>query len=321
MKAWVQSSYGPPEEMELMELPVPEPKRDQVLVRLRAVGLNGSDWELKTGHPGYSRIYGLTSPRVKALGSDIAGTVEEVGPGVTEFKKGDPVFGDIFGTFGGLAEFVAAPASRLLRLPPGLDFTGAAAVPQSAVIAHQAMTRPGPLPRGARLLINGAGGGVGTFALQMATAAGLNVGVVDRAAKLKTLKAMGAREAFDFERTDFTITGLPYNRIIDLWATRGPGAVARSLIKGGQYWAVGGELSALLKIGLFGRFTPATHGRKVAVLTAHQTREALKDVLPLIERGTITPLIDRIYPLAQAPQALTRLGRGLVTGKVVVRVA
>ena len=139
MKAIRQKTYGPPEDLQLVELPQPSPKKGQVLVRVRACGLNGSDWEFKTGRPGYARIMGLFRPRHKVLGSDIAGTVEAVGKGVSEFKKGDAVFGDILETCGGLAEFVAAPAKQLLLLPRGLDFQTAAAIPQAAVVAHQAI--------------------------------------------------------------------------------------------------------------------------------------------------------------------------------------
>ncbi len=317
MKAVVQKRYGPPEDMEIVDLPKPEPGKGQVLVRMRACGLNGSDWEIKIGRPGYSRIYGLLRPRVKVLGSDIAGTVEAVGKGVSEFKRGDAVFGDILGHFGGLAEYAVAPVKKLLLMPRGLDFTMAAAIPQAAVVAHQAMTRPGPLPAGSRVLINGAGGGAGTYAIQIARMAGLKITGIDSGAKLDAIRQLGAHEAYDFEAVDFASMGLPYHRIVDLVATRPPRKVARALIKGGQYWAIGGRLRTMLRIMTGGRFV---RGKSVNVLGVQLDREALAAVMPLLESGVVQAKIDRVYPLDEAPAALRRMIDGKAFGKVVVRI-
>lgn len=318
MKAIRQEKYGPPEDLELVDIPVPTPKKGQVLVRVRACGLNGSDWEFKTGKPGYARVAGLFRPRHKVLGSDIAGTIEEVGKGVTEFKKGDAVFGDILETQGGLAEFAVAPANQLLLLPRGLDFTTAASIPQAAVVAHQAMTKPGPMPAGNRLLINGAGGGAGTFAVQMARMAGLKITGIDNGGKLDQIRALGAHEAFDHEAVDFASMGLPYHRIIDLVATRPPRKVARPLIKGGNYWAIGGRLRTILRILVGGKLV---RGKSVRVLAVQQDREALAAVMQLVENGVITPKIDRVYPLNETAAAFRRLGDGKAFGKIVVKIA
>ncbi len=317
MKAVVHKRYGPPEEMEMVDLPKPEPGRGQVLVRVRACGLNGSDWEFKTGRPGYARIGGLFRPRKKVLGSDIAGTVEALGKGVSEFRVGDAVFGDILEYQGGLAEYANAPAKQLMLMPRGLDFTIAAAIPQAAVVAHQAMTRPGPLPAGSRVLINGAGGGAGTFAVQIARMAGLKITAIDRDHKLEPLRGLGAHETFDCEAVDFATMGLPYHRIIDMVASRPPRKVARALIKGGTYWAVGGRLRTVLRIFVGGRLI---RGKTVAVLGVQLTRDALAQVMPLIERGVVQPKVDRVYPLKEAPAALRRMGDGKAFGKVVVRI-
>ena len=320
MKAVVQDSYGAPEDLRIEDIPMPQPRRGQVLLRVHAVSLNASDAEIKTGTPGYVRIYGLREPRVKVLGSDVAGVVEAVGAGVTRFAPGDRVFGDVLGAFGGLAEFAAVPARMLTQIPPGMGFETAAAIPQGAALAHQGLTRPKPMTPGQRILINGAGGSAGTFAVQLAKNARLHVTAVDRAEKLEALDELGADVTVDYARVDFSASGQKWDRILDVIATRPARHVAAALAPGGTYWAVGGAVPVILNILFAGALIGLRSKRRVAVLGIDQSPKALVAILPQIESGAIKPVIDSRVSLADAPAALRRQLDGKAFGKIIVTV-
>ena len=243
---------------------MPSPAAGQVLVKIAATSVNLSDWESLRGSPLYSRIGGLRAPARRTLGSDIAGWVDAVGDGVTRFRPGDEVYGDNLVLKGGFAEYAVAPESALARKPAGLTFAEASTIPQAGAIALQGTDGAGA---GQRVLINGAGGGSGSFAIQLAKRLGAHVTGVDNAGKLDFMRSVGADEVIDYRSEDFTRGG-PYDLILDLVAHRSVFAYRRALAPGGRYRCVGGSVSALLRVltvgSLAGRLTrpPARRARR-----------------------------------------------------------
>jgi NADPH:quinone reductase-like Zn-dependent oxidoreductase len=308
VKAVVHDRYGPPEDMRTVDVPPPRPGNGQVLVRVRATSLNLSDWEALVGRPAYARI-----GRRPILGSDIAGVVEAVGPGVTGFGPGDEVFGDNLEHKGGFAEYAVARATAMASKPAGLSFEDAAALPQSGVIALQGTRRVRP---GQRMLVNGAAGGAGSFAVQLAKRAGAEVTGVDRGDKLDFVRSMGADHVVDYTRTEFTRTGERYDHILDLVASRGPWACRRALAPGGRYRAVGGPVRTLLGLVFLGPLT----GRRIGVLAVRPNTTDLLEVAELYRTGALRPVVERTFPLAEVPAALRHLGDGHARGKLVVTV-
>ncbi len=244
VKAVVCDRYGPPEVMTIENLPIPSPGPRQVLIKVVATSLNLSDWECLTGSPMYARIGGLRAPARRVLGSDIAGVVESVGPEVTMFVPGDEVYADNLDLKGGFAEYAVAPESALSHKPAALTFTQASTIPQAGAIALQGTALAGP---GKRVLINGAGGGSGSFAIQLAKRAGAHVTGVDNAGKLDFMRSVGADEVVDYRRQDFTRLA-PYDLILDMVAHRSVFAYRRALAPGGQYYCVGGTVRSLLRV-------------------------------------------------------------------------
>src|SRR5437870_5869086 len=229
MKAIVYRKYGPPDVLRLKEVERPTPTDDEVLIKVQAVSVNRSDWEILTGSPLYARIGGLLRPRHQILGSDIAGRVETAGRNVTLFQPGDEVFGDILGPMGGFAEYVCAREKALAIKPASMTFEEAAAIPQAAVIALQGSRDKGQVKPGQKVLINGAGGGAGTFALQLAKLYGAEVTGVDNTGKLDFMRSLGADHVIDYTREDFTSNGNQYDFILDLIAYRSAFDYARAL--------------------------------------------------------------------------------------------
>ncbi|MEM9131760.1 MAG: NAD(P)-dependent alcohol dehydrogenase [Actinomycetota bacterium] len=315
MQAVVQDRYGPPEHLRLVELPVPTPGPEEVLIEVRATAVNLSDWETLVGSPAYARIGGLRRPRRPVLGSDIAGVVTEVGAAVAGFSPGDEVFADNLFPKGGFARYAAVPTDALAVKPPELSFAEAAAIPQSGAIALQGTAGAGP---GSRVLINGAGGGTGAFAIQVAKAAGAHVTGVDTAAKLEFMAEVGADEVIDYRTVDVTRTGARWDLFLDLVAHRSVRACRRALAPGGVYRAVGGSVPTLLRLLTVGTVVGQLSGRRIGVLPAN---EGPRYFLPLARRcaeGELQVHLDRIYPLAEAPEALARVGAGHSLGKVIV---
>ena len=239
MRAVVYDRYGPPDVLRIENVPKPSPAAGQVLVRVAATSVNLSDWETLRGSPLYSRIGGLRSPARRTLGSDIAGWVEAVGPGVTRFRPGDEVYGDNLALKGGFAEYAIAPESALARKPAELTFAEASTIPQAGAIAWQGTDGAGA---GHRVLINGAGGGSGSFAIQLAKRLGAHVTGVDNAGKLDFMRSLGADEVIDYRSEDFTRGDEPYDLILDLVAHRSVFAYRRALAPGGRYRCVGGSV-------------------------------------------------------------------------------
>lgn len=316
MKAWVRRRYGSTDALELIDAPMPEPAPDQALIRVRAASINRSDWETLVGSPFYARLGGLRRPKEPRIGSDIAGVVEAVGPAHETFAVGDEVFGDILARPGGFAEYVCARGTVVARKPPELSFEVAAALPQAGVIALQAMR--GRARAGARVLINGAGGGVGSFAIQLAKREGAELTAVDAANKHDFARALGADHVVDHTTTDFTKTGERYDLILDVIGTRGVVAYRRSLARAGRALVVGGLVRHMLPVALVGPVLGRVTGARVGVLAVKPNRADLETVGRLVADGTITAAVDRVFTFEELPEAMRHLGEGRVKGKVVV---
>jgi NADPH:quinone reductase-like Zn-dependent oxidoreductase len=314
VRAVVRDRYGPPEVLRVAEVPRPAPDTDEVLVAVAATSVNLTDWEGLTGAPLYARIGGLRSPKLPVLGSDIAGRVAAVGSGVTGFQPGDDVYGDNLAMMGGFAEYAVVPAAALARKPTGLTFAEASTVPQSGAIAVQGTAR---VRAGQRMLINGAGGGSGAFAIQLAKRAGAHVTGVDNPGKLDFLRAIDADAVVDYTTTDFSRLE-PFDLILDLVAHRSVFAYRRALTRGGRYLAVGGTVPSLLRIATAGAALGLATGRRLGLLVAREGPGYFEPVADLCAAGELTVSIDRTFPLAETAAALAYLGAGRTLGKVVI---
>jgi NADPH:quinone reductase-like Zn-dependent oxidoreductase len=314
MKTVVYDRYGPPAVLRVEEVPVPSPGPHQVLVEVAATSVNLSDWESLRGTPSYARIGGLRAPKRRTLGSDIAGRVAAVGGAVTRLRTGDVVFGDNLQLMGGFAEYTLASEAALAHKPDGLTSAQASTLPQAGAIALQGTAG---VVAGQRMLINGAGGGSGSFAIQLAKRAGAHVTGIDNAGKLEFMRSLGADDVGDYRQQDFTDFA-PFDRILDLVATRSPFACRRALAPGGRYQCVGGAVRTLLPIVTVGALLGRATGRRVGMLAVKQGPTHFE---PLAERciaGDVTIHIDRTFGLDEVPEALAYVGEGRALGKVVV---
>ena len=322
MKAMVRDRYGAPDVLELRDVATPVPGPKDVLVRVHAASVNDWDWGLLQGTSVVDRLLeGIVSPKTRILGGDIAGRVEAVGEQVEAFRPGDEVYGDLcMSGFGAFAEYARAPERCLVRKPSGMAFQQAAAIPQAGMLAVQGLIDVGRLQPGQRLLLNGAGGGVGTFALQIAQHYGVEVTVVDKPGKLDALRAMGAAHVIDYLREDFTRRGTRYGLILDVKTNRSPRAYARVLNPNGVYATVGGDLPRLLQVVVQGPLIKSLARKHVRVVVLKPNKD-LAYMNDLFEAGKLSPVIDSVYPLAELPDALRRFGTGDHTGKVIVTMA
>ena len=318
MKAIVYTEYGLPDVLQLKEVERPTPKDNEVLIKVHAVSVNASDWESLRGRPLYVRLGGLRKPRKRILGSDIAGQVEAVGTNVKQFQLGDEVFGDILDYMGGFAEYVCAPENKLALKPASMTFEEAAAIPQAAVIALQGIRDKGQVQSGQRVLINGAGGGAGTFAVQLAKLYGAEVTGVDNTGKLDLMRSLGADHVIDYTQEDFTENGKQYDLILDAVAHRSVFAYKRALRPNGSYFLVGGSVATIFQILLLGPWIRRTTGKKTRLLVVQSNLRDLVFMTELYEAGKVVPVIDRRYPLSEVPEALRYLGEGHAQGKVVI---
>jgi NADPH:quinone reductase-like Zn-dependent oxidoreductase len=320
VKAVVYTRYGPPEVLQVKDVPKPEPKENEVLVKIHATSVNRSDWESLIGDPLYTRIGGLRRPRRHVLGSDIAGIVEAVGANVTRFKPGDAVFGDIMSSMGGFAEYVCVREKTLAPIPAGMSFEEASLIPQPGVIALQGIRDKGVGPHW-KVLINGAGGATGVFAIQLAKQYGAEVTGVDRAAKHDLMRSLGADHVIDYTREDFTRNGIQYDLILDLVAYRSVFAYRRALKRGGSYFYVGGSVRLLFAILLFGPVIRRITGKKIGFLAVRPNTKDMLYIAELLQSGKLRSAIDRRFPLEEVPEALRYLGEGHARGKLVITVA
>lgn len=317
MKAIVYRRYGNPDRLASSEVAKPEPGCDEMLIKVHAVSVNDWDWALLQGTPLVNRLFfGLLKPKIRILGSDVAGRVESIGSSVTEFSPGEAVYGDLSGRWGGLAEYVCAPARALAPVPENMTFEQAAAVPQAGLLALQGLTKGG-LRAGQSVLINGAGGGVGTFAIQLARLHGVKITAVDSADKLDLLRSMGADHVIDYRDTDFTRTGRRYDLILDARTNRSPFDYARALNRNGTYVTVGGSMIRLVQILLLGWVISITRKRHIRIL-ALQANKGLGDLGELFRQGKMQPVIDGPYRFDETADAFRRFGAARHKGKLVV---
>jgi NADPH:quinone reductase-like Zn-dependent oxidoreductase len=315
VKAVVYERYGGPEVLRVADVPVPQPDSNQVRVEVAATSINLSDWECLSGSPLYARMGGLRRPGRPTLGSDIAGVVDAVGDAVTRFRPGDEVYGDNLLLKGGFAEYAVAPDTALAVKPPELTFVEASTVPQAGAISWQGTQRAA---NGSRVLINGAGGGSGSFAIQLAKRVGAHVTGVDNAGKQDFMLLVGADEVLDYRRVDFTRTSKRYDVILDLVAHRSVFAYQRALNRGGWYRCVGGTVPTLLRLITAGRVVGLLTGRSIGVLAVSEGPASFEPLAALCAAGDLIIHIDHTVALDEVPAALAEVGHGDARGKVVV---
>ena len=320
MKAIVREKYGSSDVLHIAELAKPIPTDDEILIKIHAVSLNGSDREGLIGKPLYARLGGLRRPRNPILGSDIAGRVESVGRNHAEFKPGDEVFGELPGYHGGLAEYVCTHGKTLMRKPASLTFEQAAAIPQAGGIALHGIRDQGHVQPGQRVLINGAGGSAGSFAIQLAKLYGAEVTGVDHGEKLDFMRSLGADHVIDYNQEDFTTNGNQYDLILDVIGHRSVFAYPQALSPEGTCFFVGGSTAVALQILLLGRWIRKTRRKNVRLLVVPQNRNDLISITELCGAGKIVPAIDRQYSFHEVPEAFRYVGEGRAKGKVVITV-
>lgn len=317
MKAIVYTEYGGPEVLLLKEVEKPYPKDNEVLVKVYAVSINDWDFGLMQGDFINRMLYGLLKPKKKILGSDVAGRIESVGKNVTRFKTGDEVYGDLSGTWGGLAEYVCASEKLLAFKPASMSFKEAAAIPQAAMLAVQGLIDIGKIKPGQKLLINGAGGGVGTFGVQIAKLYGVEVTGVDSTGKLDMLRSLGFNHVIDYTREDFTKNGKCYNLILDVNTNRSMFNYARALCNNGVYVTVGGSMVRLLQAALLGPCISLISKKHIRIVALKPNKD-LVYMNGLFEAGKIKPVIDGHYKLDEFQEAFRVFGKGEHKGKLVI---
>jgi NADPH:quinone reductase-like Zn-dependent oxidoreductase len=318
VKAIVYTKYGTPEVLRLQEVPQPVPREDEALVAVRAASVNSWDWDLLRGVPSLLRV---AKPQHPILGADIAGTVVAVGRKTGRLQPGDEVFGDLSGCgWGGFAEYVCAREEVLAPKSPGMTFEQAAAIPQAGVLALQGLRDKGRIRGGHQVLVNGAGGGVGTFAVQLARSFGAEVTGVDRADKLPLLRSLGAHRVIDYALEDFTLGGPRYDVVLDVAARHSAFQYSRALNPGGSCVIVGGSGAAVFQALLFGPWISLTAGKRIGLLLHRPNRGDLEFLRESFEAGAARPVIDRSYPLSEVAEALRYLGEGRAKGKVIITV-
>lgn len=346
MRAAVRHKYGSPEIIRIEEIETPVPGDKEVLVRVRAASVNLGDWELLTGNPFYYlpliRLFGPKPrlriprppgrngassgrrgpflPRYKVLGCDFAGTVEAVGKGVTQFKVGDEVFGDsMLAGFGAFAEYVCVPErSAMVPKPADMSFEEAASLPQAAFIALQALFGKRKVNPGDKVLINGAGGSVGTLAIQLAKASGAEVTGVDAPEKESLIRSLGADHFIDYTKEDFAQGAHGYDLILDVVANRSVFHSRRALNRGGVYTMAGGAWRSFWQCVFLGPLISLIYRRKVRLLPMSPRREDLTKICERIAAGAVKPVVDCSYTLDQTAAAIGRLGQKQSRGKVIV---
>ncbi len=320
MKAIVYTRYGSPDVLQRTEVEKPTPRNDEVLVRVHAVSANALDWHHLRGAPFLVRLQdGLRKPKNSILGSDIAGRVVGVGPSVTQFQPGDEVFGGI--GQGGFAEYVAVRETRLLLKPANISFEAAAAVPVAAITALQGLRDSGQLQPGQKVLINGASGGVGTFAVQLAKSFGAEVTGVCSTRNLDMVRGIGADHIIDYTQEDFTSNGQHYDLIVDIAANHSVSACTRALSPWGIWVIVGfSTMFHLVRFMLLGSWVSRTGSQHIGLLQAKLNPTDLALLKELLEAGKVVPVIDRCYPLSAAAEAIRYLEEGHARGKVIITV-
>jgi NADPH:quinone reductase-like Zn-dependent oxidoreductase len=320
MKAIYYDRYGSPDVLTLREVPTPVPKPNEVLVKVHAASINSWDWDMIRGEPWIVRMWGLTGPRHKIPGADIAGVVAQVGSSVTKFKIGDEVFGDLCECgWGGYSEFACAKENAVASKPKDISFEQAAALPQAGLMALQGIEKAG-LVKGQKLLMNGAGGGVGTFVIQIAKTLGLEVTAVDTGVKLPALERLGADHVIDYRKTDFARDTHRYDVIIDVVANRSVFSYSRALNRYGQLIIVGGTMPVLFGTLIVGKMVSRNNGQRFGML-AYRVNDGLDKLIGMFRKGEVLPVIDSVFPLDRSADAFRHFASGTFLGKVLIKVA
>ncbi len=318
MKAFICEKYGPPKDLQLKELPQPIPKENEALIRIKASAVNDYDWSMVRGKPAlYRLLFGLFKPRKPILGMEMSGIIEAIGSNTSSFKIGDEVYGDTsdygFGTF---AEYISINEKALALKPDKMSFVEAAATSHASMLAYQGLIDIGKIKKGDKVLINGAGGGVGTFAFQLAKLYDCDITGVDTGNKLKMMQSIGFDQVIDYKKEDFTKSKERYDLILDAKTTRAPEAYVGCLNLNGKYVTVGGEIFRLLQI-LFARKVR----RKNVFMVGLQANKDIAYINQLYEEGKIKPIIDGPYPFEETPQAIQHFGEGRHAGKVIISIS
>ncbi|MGF1601999.1 MAG: NAD(P)-dependent alcohol dehydrogenase [Thermosynechococcaceae cyanobacterium] len=323
MRAIVQSEYGSTDVLSLQDVAQPRLQDNGVRVNVHAASVHAGDWHLMRGTPFLIRLImgGLFKPKYPILGCDIAGTVAAVGKDVTQLKPGDQVFGDLSECgFGAFAEYACPPETALVLKPTNLSFAEAATVPVSALAALQGLQDVGKVQAGQNVLINGASGGVGSFAIQIAKAFGAEVTGVCSTQKIEMVRSLGADHIIDYTQTDCTQTGQQYDLIFDAAAYRSVFDYLPALMPEGTYVIVGGSTARIFQVMLLGPWISKTSHRNVKFLTSQPNQDDLTTLKELIETGKVTPFIDRSYDLSEVPAAIRHIEERKVQGKVSISI-
>jgi len=319
VKAIVYEKYGTPDVLQLKEAAKPVPGEDEVLVKVHAASINDWDLGLLYGDFINRMLNGLRKPRRNILGSDIAGKIETVGKKVKRFKAGDDVYGDLSGQWGGFAEYVCAPEKSLSLKPAAMSFEEAAAIPQAAMLAVQGLIDKGKIKQAQKVLINGAGGGVGTFAIQIAKLYGAEVTGVDKATKLEMLRSIGFDHVIDYTKEDFTKNGKAYDLILDAKTNRSAFDYTRSLNRNGVYVTVGGSIGHLLQVLILARLIRMIQSKHLRIVALKPNKD-LAFMNDLFEKGKVRTVIDGPYRLDQLGEAFRHFAKADHLGKIVITI-
>lgn len=322
MKALTLEKYGLPKKvLRLTEQKKPSYQKNEVLLKIHSTSINDYDWSLVRGKPlMYRLMFGLVKPKSKSLGMELSGTVEAVGSEVTEFEIGDEVYGDTsahgFGTF---AEYISLPPKALATKPKTMTYEDAAALPHAALLALQGMKEIGGIKNGMKVLINGAGGGVGTIGLQLAKIHHCEVTGVDRQEKFEALSNLGYDHLINYQLENFTKNGIQYDLILDCKTDRSPFSYARSLKANGVYVSIGGKITYLLSTLILGKALSVISSKRFEILSL-KSNQGLKEIEGMYENKQIKPVIDGPYPLSLGPDKLQEFGNGYHIGKIILSI-
>jgi NADPH:quinone reductase-like Zn-dependent oxidoreductase len=317
VKAIVFETYGPPEVLRLKEVEKPTPKEDEVLVEIHAASINYVDWQVLRGESFLMRLMnGLLKPKHKILGDDLAGRVEAVGAKVKQYQPGDEVFG--ISNFDAFAEYACVPERALALKPASMTFDEAAAIPEAGMTALQGLRDKGQIQAGQKVLINGASGGVGTYAVQIAKSFGAEVTGVCSTSKLDLVRSLGADVVIDYTKDDFTQTGQRYDLILAVGGNRSIFDYKRALNPEGIYVCAGGSASQYFQAMLLGPLISIVGNQKLGSMLGNLNQEDFVFLVELYEAGKVRPVIDRRFPLSEVPEALRYYGAGHARGKVVI---
>ncbi len=321
MKAFVSRAYGSPDILRLEEVEKPSLGDSDVLIKNRAVSVNALDWRLLEAKPFLVRLMGggLLKPKIHVLGVDVAGQIEAVGKNVTQFKPGDAVFGDTSGAgCGGFAEYVRTRENVIAKIPGGMSFEEAAAIPLAGVTALQALRDSGGLRAKETVVINGASGGVGTFAVQIARVLGAEVTAVCSSRNVEMVAELGADHVVDYTQEDFTTNGRQYDLIFGVNGYHPLSAYKRALKQNGRFIMAGGTTKQIVQTMMLGSLYSKKGGRRMAMMMAKPNQDDLTFLAKLFEDGRLKPVIEKQYPFAETPEAIRHVERGHARGKVVV---